>query len=59
MIMNTGMGNYYKYFLPEIQPFISIALYKEIENDILKDGLQEFEDRRQVGENELYICHLI
>ena len=52
-------SNYIKFFLIECRPFISEKLYEEIKSDILKSGMNDFEENRKKGENDLFICNLI
>ena len=53
--------SYIKYFLPEAKPFIQQQLFDEIEEEIKHKeiDLNEFKERRRVGENDGYICYLI
>lgn len=57
-IINKYEENYPQFFYPEIKPYISKEEIKEIESEIssCKDS---FEQNRQIGENDSYICILI
>ncbi|KAK8846925.1 hypothetical protein M9Y10_019494 [Tritrichomonas musculus] len=46
---------YPHYFFPEVKPFLSKSLTEEI----LKEIPDNFDKKRQIGENDNYICQLI
>lgn len=49
--------NYHQYFYPEFKEFYPKLLRMEIEDEISK--ISNFEEKRQIGENDNYICQLI
>ena len=65
MLLNNDIEfntNYRHFFFPEIQSEISEQKKKEIEQEmknINPDIFVNFEEKRQIGENDSYICKLI
>lgn len=70
LIVDDNINNYIlcsdleftAFFLPEIRSFNSPEKIKEIEDAISKNDenvLKNFEEKRQIGENDSYVCALI
>ena len=53
--------NYPQYFLPEIKPFSNEKWFpkKELSEDLQKELPENFNELREKGENESFICNLI
>ena len=57
---NEGTNeNYYLFFYPEIKNFLSKEKQVEAKCNINEKNMDEFENKRFIGENDSYICELI
>ena len=50
---------YHQFFFPEIKEFLNKQQLKDIKNEINIEDIDQFENKRENGENEHYICELI
>lgn len=48
-------ANYHFYFFSEMKPFLDSKLREEIEKEIQSD----YEEKREIGENDSYLCEMI
>ena len=62
LIYNSKSDSYCHFFLPELKPYFKEKKYKIIENQLCEDDSEiftNFDEKRQIGENDSYICDLI
>ena len=57
--MQSNFDDYCRFFFPEIKPFLEKEKVKELESEVLGEEPDMFSEKRNLGENENYICKLI
>ena len=58
-IINKNRSFYSQFLYPEIMPFIDSEIKKSIEEENKINFILDFDEKRQIGENDSYICTLI
>lgn len=56
---NQTNTKYHQFFYPEIKKYLESQEIKKLEQEISQQDINEFKNKRKIGQNEIYLCELI